>query len=144
MLPLSSASSLPTADCPLPTSSYAAIAALPGMLVPTGLAAGPVCLRLLNQNALNQTRLPGAVPAGNVTSTSGPAEAPRGGTIGKPSLVADFAGKSAWRVRAGKFRKPAGTSVSQQDVPAASKKFPQPSGRSRSHQEVPAASRKFR
>ena len=40
------------------------------MLAPTGLAAGPLCLRLLNQNAVNQTFAPGAVPAGKVTSIS--------------------------------------------------------------------------
>ena len=45
-------------------SSYAAIAAPPGMFVPTGYAAGPSCLRPLNQHTVNQTRLPGGTAAG--------------------------------------------------------------------------------
>src|SRR5262245_56467790 len=39
------------------------------MLIPTGLAAGPFSLRTLNQNAVNHTFAPGAVPAGNTMST---------------------------------------------------------------------------
>src|SRR5437764_1077994 len=40
------------------------------MLVPTGSHAGPLCLRLLNQNAVNHTLAPGAVEPGKVTSTT--------------------------------------------------------------------------
>src|SRR5207253_1790721 len=39
----------------------------PGMFVVTRSAAGPVCLRLLNHTAVNQTCAPGAAPS-NVTS----------------------------------------------------------------------------
>src|SRR3954471_14230699 len=49
---------------------YAAIAPPPGMLVPTGVDAGPFCLRGLNQNAVNHTFAPGATLAGKVTSTT--------------------------------------------------------------------------
>ena len=41
--------------------SYAAIAPPPAMLVVTFVAAGPFCLRSLNQNAVNQTFAPGTV-----------------------------------------------------------------------------------
>src|SRR5439155_21676679 len=40
----------------------------PGRLVQTGEHAGPLCLRGLNQNAVNQTIAPGAVSMGKLTS----------------------------------------------------------------------------
>lgn len=40
----------------------------PGMLVPTGAHAGPLCLRGLNQKAVSHTLAPGAVPPGKATS----------------------------------------------------------------------------
>src|SRR5215211_7426430 len=54
----------------LPPSSfdYAAIAPPPGRLVVTLVAAGPFCLRSLNQNAVNQTCAPGATVLGKATS----------------------------------------------------------------------------
>jgi len=39
------------------------------MFTLTGVAGGPLCLRLLNQNAVNHTFAPGAVVLGNVTFT---------------------------------------------------------------------------
>src|SRR2546421_12845587 len=57
---------LPFSICHAP---HAAIALPPGIFVPTGVAAGPACLRLLNQRAVNQTRAPGAVSGGKTTWT---------------------------------------------------------------------------
>ena len=39
------------------------------MVHPTGFAAGPFCLRRLNQKAVNQTCEPAATAGGNTTST---------------------------------------------------------------------------
>jgi hypothetical protein len=49
---------------------HAAIALPPGMLVPTPALAEPLCLRWLDQKAVNHTFAPGAVVPGNVTSTT--------------------------------------------------------------------------
>src|SRR5688572_10713922 len=62
-------SPLPSAFILLPWFYHAAIAAPPGMLMPIGVDAGPLCLRSLNQNAVNQTFAPAGVPSGKVTST---------------------------------------------------------------------------
>src|SRR5262245_41079310 len=56
--------------CPICGShSYAAIAAPPGIFVPTGVVVGPACLRSLNQKAVNQTFAPGVISDGKATST---------------------------------------------------------------------------
>ena len=47
----------------------AAIAAPPGMFTPTGVHAGPLSARGLNQNAVIQTFAPGATVLGNAIST---------------------------------------------------------------------------
>src|SRR5689334_3110531 len=49
-------------------ASQAAIAAPPGRLVLTLVAAGPFCLRALNQKAVNHTTEPGGVSSGKVIS----------------------------------------------------------------------------
>src|SRR4051812_32474155 len=50
----------------LPLLRQAAIAEPPGRLMPIDVAGGPLCLRGLNQNAVNQTFAPAGVVPGNV------------------------------------------------------------------------------
>src|ERR1041384_2899119 len=50
--------------------TYAAIEAPPGRFVPTAVAAGPFCLRSLNQKPVNQTFDPGATVSGNTMLTT--------------------------------------------------------------------------
>src|SRR3954469_21616974 len=58
-----------TYNTPHTTNNHAAMAAPPGIFVPTGVVVGPACLRSLNQKAVNHTFEPGVIPLGKVIST---------------------------------------------------------------------------
>ena len=48
----------------------------PGRFAPTGMQAGPLCFRPLNQNAVSHTFAPGTTVLGNTTSTDVQASVP--------------------------------------------------------------------